>query len=133
MTSCGATRPIALHISCMTGLRPTMRSGSVLGRQHRRRLHQPGRFEGAVDDLAEPIEVHRLDEVIEGAAFHRLDGRLRGAVRGDEDHRQPRVLGVQLLEQVQAGAVGQLQVEHDDIGIVSCRTSCQPLGGRARP
>ena len=26
LTSCGAMRPIILHISCMTGLRPMMRS-----------------------------------------------------------------------------------------------------------
>ena len=99
--------------------------GAVLGRQHGRHAHQPGRLEGAVEDLAESLQIDRLDEVIEGAALHGLDGRLRGAVGRDEDDRPPRVAAVDLAEDVQAGAVGQLQVEHDHVG------TCSAI--RARP
>ena len=100
--------------------------GALLGRQQRGHAHQAGGLEGAVEDLAEPVEVDRLDEVVEGALLHRLDGGLGGAVGGDEDDRA--ASGRQRLdvvEDVQAGAVGQLQVEHDDVGRLRA-TSVEP-------
>ena len=83
---------MALHISCMTGLRPTIRSlGSLVG-QHGRDAHEPGGLEGPLQDLAQSLEVDRLDEIIERPAFHGLDGRLRRAVGRDEDDRPFRVV-----------------------------------------
>ena len=110
---------MALHISCMTGLRPTMRSplssaGSTAGT-----CIEAGGLEGAFDHLAEVLQVHGLDQVIEGAALHRLDGGLGGAVGGDEDDRPLRVEGVDFAEDLQAVAVGQLQVEDDHVGFCS--------------
>ena len=102
---------------------------AVLGRQHGRHVHQPGRLEGPVEHLAEAVEVHRLDQVIEGAALHGLDGRLGGAVGRDEDDRPFGVEGLDLLEDIQAGAVGQLQVEHDHVRAVLADL-LQPFGGR---
>ena len=67
-------------------------------RQHGRRLHQPGRIEGAAQQSAEALEIERLDEVIEGAAFHRLDGGVGGAVRSDEDNGTFRIVFVQFAE-----------------------------------
>jgi hypothetical protein len=80
---------------------------------------------------AQLIARNRLDQVVEGAALHRLDGRLRRPVGGDEDHRALGVEGVDVAEDVEAGAVGQLQVEDDHVGPVLGQAG-QPLGRGAR-
>ena len=94
-------------------------------RQHGGDGHEAGGLEGPVEHAAEALQVERLDEVVEGAALHRLDGGVGSAVGRDEDHRPLRVGVVQFAEQVEAGAVGQLDVEHDHVGPV--------LGGAAAP
>ncbi len=64
----------------------------VLRGQHRRHAHQPGGLEGPFEHLAEPLQVDRLDQIVEGAALHRLDGRLGRPVCRDEDDRPARLL-----------------------------------------
>ncbi len=75
--------------------------------------------------------VERLDEIVERAALHRLDRGVGGAVRGDEDDRPFRVERVNVVEQVEAGAIGELDVEHDNVGVVLANRF-ESLGRRRR-
>ncbi len=79
-------------------------------------MHEPGRLEGAFQHLAEAVEVHRFDEIIEGAALHGFDGGARRAMRGDEDDRLLGIDRLNIREDLHAGPVGELQIEYDDVG-----------------
>ncbi len=87
----------------------------LLGRQHRRHVHEPRRLEGPLQHVREPFQVERLGQVVEGALLHGLDGRFRGAVGRDEQHRPFRVDLAQRAEDVEPGTVRQLQVEDDHV------------------
>ena len=81
------------------------------GGLQRRRLGHPRQH------ALELLQAHRLDEVVGGAEAKRLDRGVEAGVAGDQHQ-----LGVgQLLdvaEQLHAAAVGQHQVEQDDVGLL---------------
>ena len=56
------------------------RMGLLLLVVHRREAADPAEVDGAGDDLANLIEIQRLEQVLEGAQRHGLDGGLGGAV-----------------------------------------------------
>ena len=76
------------------------------------------------------MQVERLEEVVVGTLLHRLDGRIRRLGQGDEDHRDPRVDLADLLVDLQAGLVGQAQVEQNDIGRLGA-DALEPFGAGA--
>ena len=119
-TSWAATRPMALYTSRMAGQEPTMApstsgSGGGLG-DHGRLAHPPGHLQRLADHAPQLVQVERLEQVVVGPLPHRLDGRVRRLGHGDEDDRDARVDPADLLVDVQAGLVGQAQVEENDVG-----------------
>jgi hypothetical protein len=59
--------------------------------------------------------IGRLEEVVVRPLPHRLDGRVRRLGHGDEDDRNARVDAAYLLVDVQAGLVGQAQVQKNNV------------------
>ena len=135
MTSCRATRPMALYTSCMAGQRPiSMSSGSRSGfdaGNGRRYAHQPAGLHGPVDQCSQIGQFERLEQVLVGALLHGLDGQVGGAVAGDQDDRNAGVDRADAVERVEAGGVRQVDVEDDDVGLLFADDG-EPLGGRAR-
>ncbi len=80
-----------------------------------------------LDDLAQLVEVHGLEEILEGATFHRLDGRVRGSVCSDNDHGQPCVDFANSVKNVHAGHVGEAHVQDRRVGSeVPCQLDALP-------
>jgi hypothetical protein len=73
------------------------------------------------------VQVQGLEQVVVGPLLHRLDGRVGTLGHGDEDHRDARVDLPNLLVDLQAGLVGQAQVEEDDVGRLGTHP-LEPLG-----
>ena len=69
----------------------------------------------ALDRERELVEVDRLDEVALRAGAHRGHGGRHVAERGDDDHRQHRILLVQRGEQPEPVEVRHLQIGDDDV------------------
>ena len=84
--------------------------------EHERQTHAGGHVERLADDLLELLQVERLVQVVEGAQLHGLDGGIDRLRSGDEDDRDPRVDGAYLRVDREAGSVGQIEVEEDDVG-----------------
>ena len=82
---------------------------------HGRLAHPPGHLQRLADHPPQLVRVERLEQVVVGALLHRLDGRVRGLGHGDEDDRDARVDAADLLVDLQAGLVGQAQVEENDV------------------
>ena len=61
------------------------------------------------------LQVERLEQVVVRPLPHRLDGRVGRPWPGDEDDRDAGVDPPELPEDVQAGQVGQAQVEEDHV------------------
>ena len=83
-----------------------------------RRMRRRG--ERVLHRAQKPRLVERLDQEVEGAGAHRLHGTVDRAVRGDDDH--PRVSGVSRrmrLQELEAVAVGKLQVEQHQLRLVA--------------
>ena len=97
-----------------------------------RDVHQAASSRALASDVAELVEVDRLEQVLEGAPLHRLDGRLGRGERGDDDDRQPRVDPADLVEGVQARHVGQAHVEDHDVGPLPADQLDAPPGPCAR-
>ncbi|MCY1399741.1 hypothetical protein D9M71_148040 [compost metagenome] len=97
--------------------------GDLVAHQaHRRRIAQQaivdGRFlgvggaqaQGGADQFAQTAEVDRFGHEIEGAGFQGVDGGVQAAEGGDHGHRHLRVALLDMLDQLQPGAVGQAHV-----------------------
>ena len=67
----------------------------------------------------EPRLVERLDQEVEGAGAHRLHGAVDRAVRGDDDHPRVRRFAPHRLQELEAVAVGKLQVEQHQMRLVA--------------
>jgi hypothetical protein len=76
------------------------------------------------------VRVERLEEVVIGALPHRLDGRVRPLGHGHEDDRDAPVDPADLPVDVQAGLVGQAQVEENNPRRQGT-DPLQPFGGGA--
>ena len=119
-TSWAATRPMALYTSLhgRAGSRRWLRRRVVVRRRlgdDGRLAHQPGDLQRLADHAAQLVQVERLEQVVVGPLLHRLDGRVRRLGHGDEDDRDAGVDPADLPEDVQAGLVGQAQVEENDV------------------
>ncbi len=94
----------------MAGLVPLGVERGELVLEHRGAHH-------AREDPAQLLHVDRLGQVVGRAQAQRLHRRLQAGVAGDEHH-----LGVRdelrVVEQVHAAAVGQLQVQQHDVGLL---------------
>jgi hypothetical protein len=67
----------------------------------------------ALHQLHEAVRVERLRDEVVRAGLHRLHRNLERAVRGDDEHRQERVLGDPFAQELQARTVRELEVrEH---------------------
>jgi hypothetical protein len=66
--------------------------------------------QGAGDQFPQARQVNRLGEEVEGAGLQCVDRGFQIAVGGDHRHRQLRVTLLDVLHQLQAGAVGQAHV-----------------------
>ena len=75
-------------------------------------------LDGVLDDDAEMIEVRRLHHEVVRAAVDRLDRVLDRAVPREHHDRQQRVGLAQVLQDLEAVVLTQLEVEHDDIDIM---------------
>jgi hypothetical protein len=71
--------------------------------------------EGLLDDALELDEVERLGDVVERAVFERLDRGLDGAVRGDEDEREARLVGLDPAQQAHAVDHRHLEVADHEV------------------
>ncbi len=74
-----------------------------------------GKRQGLVDLVEQRLAVEGLGQVAEDAACGGVDRIGDRAVRGEQDDRQRRVTGVDLVEQGQAIAAGQLHVAHHQL------------------
>ena len=84
-------------------------------RDNGRLAHQPGDLERLADHAVQFLQIDRLEQVIVGPVPHRLDGRVGRPDHGDEDDRDAGVDLAELRQDVQAGLVGQAQVEENDV------------------
>jgi hypothetical protein len=84
-------------------------------RNHSRLAHAPGHFQRLADHPPQLGQVERLEEVVVGPLFHCLDGRVRPLGHRDEDDWDARVDSADGLVDVQAGLVGQAQVQEDHV------------------
>jgi hypothetical protein len=89
----------------------------------RRRPHNHGRLAHQADDLqrlaehaVQFMQVERFEQVIVRPLPHRLDGRIGRPGHGDQDDRDAGVDLAELPQDVQAGLVGQAQVEQNNVG-----------------
>ena len=81
------------------------------------------RLERLLDEHGHLVEIERLVDVVIRAELHRLDGVLdRGERRHQDDQRLRRLL-LDLAQHAQAIAVGQLEVEQDEID-ADCAARC---------
>ena len=94
---------------------PSTSGSGAVSATHGRLAHPPGHFQCLADHPPQLVQVERLEQVVVGALLHRLDGRIRRLGQGDEDDRDPRIDLADLLVDLQAGLVGQAQVEQNDI------------------
>src|SRR5262249_11000191 len=91
----------------------------VLGGQDGGHTHEAARFDRSFNDRTESIEANRLYEVIKSPVLHGFDGRLRGAAwRDDEDDWLLQATLADLLKNLKARTVRQLQIQHNEVGIV---------------
>ena len=70
---------------------------------------------GLLDDLVDLIAIEGLLQVIEGAELDRLDRGVDGAVGGQEDDGEVRLLDGEGLEEADPVEVGHAQVGDDDV------------------
>ena len=82
---------------------------------HGRLAHPPGHLQRLADHPPQVVRVERLEEVVVGTLPHRLDGCVCGLRHGHEDDRDARVDPADLLVDVQAGLVGQAQIEENNV------------------
>ncbi len=70
----------------------------------------------APQDRAQPLDVHRLHHVVGGAEAQRLHGALDARMAGDQHHLGG-FLRLEVVDQLDALAVGQLQIGEQHIGL----------------
>ena len=83
-------------------------------------MHEPADLGGPHDQLAQlggagGLEEVVLEEIFVGPEFHGFDGHVGGALPGDEDDGNAGVEGMNAAKRFQAGEVGQVDVEEDDV------------------
>ena len=74
--------------------------------------HQTAYLQGAAHAVEQGIAGEGLLEEVVGAGTHGLDRQGDVAVPGDQDHRQLRVLGMQLFQQLQAVDARHADIAH---------------------
>ena len=92
-----------------------------------RLAHQPGDLERLADHAAQLLQIDRLEQVVVGPVPHRLDGRVSRPDHGDKDDRDAGVDSAELRQDVEAGLVGQAEVQENNVRARS-RDSFQALG-----
>ena len=80
---------------------------------------QRQRFERLLSQHHDVVEIERLVDVVEGAELHRLDGVLDGRERRHQDDRHVGAALLHAPQDRQSVAVGQLEVEKDEIDVVA--------------
>src|SRR5205807_3238413 len=80
-----------------------------------RLAHQPGNFERLADHAVQLLQIDRLEQVVVGPVPHRLDGRVGRPGHGYHNDRDAGVDSPELSQDVQAGLVGQAQVEENNV------------------
>src|SRR6185437_16874866 len=85
-------------------------------RHDRGDAHEAADLEGPRDQVAEGVELQRLQEIVEGPEAHRLDGGGGGPVPGDEDDGGVGGNLVNPAERLQAGLVRQVDVQDHRVG-----------------
>ena len=81
--------------------------------------------QGGGDQLAQAAEVHRFGEEVEGTGLEGVDRGVQAAVGGDHGDRYFGMALLDVLDQVQAGAIGQAHVGQAQVE----RLPGQPLAG----
>ena len=71
--------------------------------------------ERAPDQLDGLVDIEGFGQVLEGAALERRHGRLQVGKSGDDDDRQPRIAGLDGLQQVQARFTWHADVRHQHL------------------
>ena len=102
-------------------------SGSADGLLRLGRMRRRG--EGVVHGAEEPRLVEGLDQEVEGAGAHRLHRAVDRAVGGDHDDPRVRRVAAERLQQLEAVAVGKLQVEQHHVR--AHRLALRPRLGQA--
>nr|AAC45363.1 ORF5; no significant similarity with known prokaryotic or eukaryotic proteins [Aeromonas hydrophila] len=90
-----------------TGKRAALEVLPVLGHQRAELLV----LEGIACGGAQPLAVERFGQKVEGTEPHRLHRHVHRAVGGDHHHRAGQLLFGDLLQDVHAGHVGQLEIQ----------------------
>ena len=87
---------------------------------------QLARLERLLDEQRDLVEIERLVDVVIRAELHRLDGVLDRRERRHQDDQRLRRLLLDPAQHAQAVAVGQLEVEQDE---VDADRALERLGG----
>ena len=82
---------------------------------HGRFAHQTGDLQRLAEYAVQFLQVERFAQVIVRPLPHRFDGRIGRPDDGDQDDRDAGVDLAELLQDVQAGLVGQAQVEENNV------------------
>ena len=86
------------------------------GVAHLERLgHEPAAGHGLGDQIEEFAHVKGFEQVIVGAEFRGLDGGFGGAESGHHDDRELGLGGMELLDELESGQAGQLQIGEDHV------------------
>ena len=114
-----AARLASSTMRSIAGVSPATHSTSPMRRlaKQRQLAAQPDHLARSLDGLQQALEVERLLQEVLRAQLHRLDGDLDLAVGGDHDHRRAGVLAPDAVEQGQARAVRQVDVQEHDVGL----------------
>ena len=94
---------------------PGWSSSGGVPRDHGRLAHQAGDLQRLADHAVQLLQVQRLEQVVVSPLPHRLDGRIGRPGHGDQDDRDAGVDLAELPQDVQAGLVGQAQVEQNNV------------------
>jgi len=85
-------------------------------------------LDGAPDEFHGLGQVEGFGQVFEGSALEGRDGTVQVGVRGHDDDGQARLLGADLLEQLQPRAAGHADVAHQHLGWLARRGAGIDIG-----
>jgi len=106
---------------CKAGLEPQLIPGRLVADLVDPLPFTPGQadlLEGFLNVDFQVGKMKRLGEIIIGTRLHGLDGGLHAAVGGQHQGLQLRLTFLELAQKVDAGAVGQVQVQEGNVKLL---------------
>ena len=90
-------------------------TGRLLRRKNHFSTHQPAALQRIIDDRLNLRYLERLQHIVERPAQGGFDRRFGGAEGSDHQHHRPGIGATDLLQHLQAGGIGQAQVEDNQV------------------